>query len=126
MVIARATHEGDTWYDPHLVESLTTSKPKAKEKAKTNATAETDAETKPKPKKKASPATKSPCKGKASKTDKLFKSEKKSGSGDENTKNTTKRKAKGKEDADAGADPLVSSDHSDSTGGESGESNKTE
>ena len=56
---------------------------------------------------------------KASKTDKF---EKKSGSGEENTKKTTKRKAKGKEDADAETgDPFVSSEHSESTGGESGE-----
>ncbi len=33
LVIAGATREGDTWYDPHLVESLNTSKPKAKEKS---------------------------------------------------------------------------------------------
>ena len=32
LVIARATREGGTWYDPRLVESLTTSKPKADEK----------------------------------------------------------------------------------------------
>ena len=32
LVIAGATREGDTWYDPHLVESLTTSKRKAKDK----------------------------------------------------------------------------------------------
>ena len=57
-VIAGATQEGDTWYDPHLVESLTNAKPKAKAKAKSNATAETDAETKPKTQRKAKRATK--------------------------------------------------------------------
>jgi hypothetical protein len=47
-VLAGATREGDTWYDPRLVESLTAStKPKANEKAKTNATSETNAGTKP-------------------------------------------------------------------------------
>ena len=35
LVLAGATREGDTWYDPRLVESLTAStKPKANEKAK--------------------------------------------------------------------------------------------
>jgi hypothetical protein len=47
-VLAGATREGDTWYDPRLVESLTASKPKANEKAQTNATVETNAGTKPK------------------------------------------------------------------------------
>ena len=62
--------------------------------------------------------------GKASKTDKY---EKKSGSREDNTKNTTKRKAKGKEDADTETgDPFVSSEHSESTGGECGESCGTE
>ena len=33
LVLAGATREGDTWYDPRLVESLTTLKPKADEKS---------------------------------------------------------------------------------------------
>ena len=66
-----------------------------------------------------------PARGKkASKTD---NSEKKNGSGEENTKKTTKKKAKGKEDADTETgEPFASSDHSESTGGESGESYGTE
>ena len=34
LVIARATREGGTWYDQHLVASLATLKPKAKDKPK--------------------------------------------------------------------------------------------
>ena len=51
----------------------------------------------------------------------------KSGSGEDNTKKTTKIKAKGKEFADTETgDPFVSSEHSQSTGEESGESCGTE
>ena len=59
LVLAGATREGDTWYDPRLVESLTAStKPKANAKAKTNATSETKAGTKPKRRTRARLATK--------------------------------------------------------------------
>ena len=85
----------------------------------TNTTAETYAEKKPKTKAKAKPATEFRRAGKASNTDKYDNS----GSGEENTKNTTKRKAKGKEDADTDAgEHFASSDHSASTGAESGKS----
>ena len=71
-VLARATREGGTWYDPRLVESLTAStKPKANEKAQTNATSETNAGTKPQRKKRARPATKPSGTGRASKTENL-------------------------------------------------------
>ena len=70
-VLARATREGDTWYDPRLVESLTArTKPKANEKAKTNATSETNAGTKPQRKKRARLVTKPSGTGRASKTEK--------------------------------------------------------
>jgi hypothetical protein len=58
-----------------------------------NATLETDARTKPGRKKKARPASRT---GRASKTD---GSEKKSGSGEDQTKKTKKRRAQAKEDA---------------------------
>jgi hypothetical protein len=119
-VLARAAREGGTWYDPRLVEPLTASKPKANEKAKTNATSETKAGTKPKRKKRARLATKPSGTGRASKTE---KSENKSGSGEDNTNKTTKRRAVAKEDADTEAgDTFASSERSCSTREESGES----
>ena len=120
-VLAGATREGDTWYDPRLVESLTAwTKPKANEKAQTNATSETNAGTKPQRKKRARPATKPLGTGRASMTE---KSEKKNGSGEGNANNKTKRRATAKEDADTEAgDPFASSERSASTREESGES----
>jgi hypothetical protein len=70
-VLAGATREGDTWYDPRLVESLIApTKPKANEKAKTNATSETNAGTKPRRTRRARLATKPSGTGRASKTEK--------------------------------------------------------
>ena len=78
----------------------------------------------PKGRKKARPATKNLRTGKASKTD---RSEKKSGSGEDNTKKTTKRRAQAKEDADTETgDPFVSSERAESTREESGESYGTD
>ena len=84
---------GGTWYNPRLVESLTALHPKADGKNRRSATLETDARTKPGRKKKARPASRT---GRASKTD---GSEKKRGSGDDQTKKTKKRRAQAKEDA---------------------------
>ena len=65
LVIAGATHEGDTRHDPQLVEALTTSKPKPKPKAKTNTIAQTDAETKPNNKGEGKACNTIPTRGKA-------------------------------------------------------------
>ena len=114
---------GGTWYNPRLVESLTALHPKADEKAQRIATLETDARTKPERKKKARPATKSSRTGRASKTD---GSEKKSGSGEDQTKKTKKRRAQAKEDAHTETGhPFVSAVRSGSEE-ESGESRGTD
>jgi hypothetical protein len=123
LVIAGAILEGDTRYDPRPVESLTASKPKADKQTRRNAIVETDARTKPKRKKKARLATKSSRTGRASKTD---GSERKSGSGEDHTKKTKKRRAQAKEDAHTKTGhPFVSAVRSGSKE-ESGESRGTD
>ena len=125
LAIAVATREGDTWYDPRLVESLTASKLKANEQAKTNATLETKAGTKPTRKKKRRSLQQSPHApdGHPRRID----LKKKSGLGEDDTNKTMNRRAQAKDDADTEAgDPCLSSERSSSTGEESGESCGTE
>ena len=107
------------------MESITTTKPKADEKAKRNATVETHARTKPKQEEKRRGLQQSPhAREKASKTD---RSEKKSGSGEDHTKKTKKRKAQAKEDAHTETGhPFVPAVRSGSEVEESGESRGTD
>ena len=118
-LIARATREGDPWYDPHLVEAIT--KPKAK--AKADATARTVAETRSKAKAKPKVAQ---AQGGASRSS--GRRRKKRGSGKEAARTTTTKTAKARAKAKADTDTAdhFMSEHDEEAGSEGEESGESE
>jgi hypothetical protein len=117
LVLAGATREGDSWYDPHLVDALTT-KPTAKAKAKADPAA---AKAKPKPKPKANGGKPAKENGDDPKDGTKPPKKKKAGS------KGAKKKGTGKHGADPDdAEPFLSSSGSENDEGSPSEPSPSE